>query len=147
MLNRLLFKICLPAVVIALCCTMLHAEDKPATKPAPKKAEKITIEQFEEKMKEKDVVILDVRSPAEFKVAHVPGAVNVDIRDEKFDEKVTALGKTKTTLVYCRSGVRSRTAVDRMSRLGFEKLYNFFGSMNEWEAANKPVEKGDGAKK
>ena len=134
-------------VLVSFVGSALHAEDKLAEKPASKGVEKITIEQFEEKAKEKDVVILDVRSAEEFKEGHVPGATNVNVSDEKFAEKVEALGKDKSILVYCRSGKRSTAATDRMSKMGFEKLYNFVGSMNEWTAAKKPVEKGDGAKK
>jgi phage shock protein E len=137
----------LVVILVAFLGSTLRAEDKPAEKPASKAVEKITIEQFEEKAKEKDVVILDVRSPEEFKEGHVPGATNVNVSDEKFAEKVEALGKDKSILVYCRSGKRSTVATEKMSKMGFEKLYNFVGSMNEWTAAKKPVEKGDEGKK
>ena len=121
------------------------ARGEEAKKPAePEGAEKISIEKFEEMRKAKDVVVLDVRTPEEFKAGRVPGARNVDVKDERFAERVKSLDKDKTYLVYCRTGRRSNAATATMKQLGFGKLYNFAGSMAEWEKAGKPVEKGEG---
>jgi rhodanese-related sulfurtransferase len=109
----------------------------------PEGAEKISIERFEEMRKAKDVVVLDVRTPEEFKAGRVPGARNVDVKDEGFAERLKSLDKDKTYLVYCRTGRRSNAATATMKELGFAKLYNFAGSMVEWEKAGKPVEKGE----
>ena len=70
-------------------------------------------------------------------------ARNVDVKGEAFAERVNSLDKDKTYLVYCRTGRRSATATAKMKELGFTKLYNFAGSMVEWEKAGKPIEKGD----
>src|SRR5688500_8067423 len=78
-------------------------------KKEPAGAEKISIEKFEEMRKAKDVVVLDVRTPEEFKAGRVPGATNVDIQNEQFAERIKSLDKDKTYLVYCRSGRRSTT--------------------------------------
>ncbi len=119
--------------------TLRAAEEE---KPAGGEVEKITIEQFEEKRKAKDVVVLDVRTPEEFKAGHVPGATNLNYRDEKFADKVAKLDKDKTYLVYCATGRRSTGATAKMKEVGFGELYNFTGSMAEWNKAGKPVEKG-----
>ena len=111
-------------------------------KPAGGGVEKLSIGQFEEKRKGKDVVVLDVRTPEEFEAGHVPGATNLNFRDEKFAEKVAKLDKEKTYLVYCATGRRSTGATAKMKEAGFGKLYNFTGSMAEWNKAGKPVEKG-----
>ena len=103
---------------------------------------KVTLEEFEEKRKGKDVVVLDVRTPEEFEAGHVPGATNLNFRDEGFAAKVATLDKGKTYLVYCATGRRSTGATAKMKELGFGKLFNFTGSMAAWNKADKPVEKG-----
>ena len=121
----------------------VRADDKqPARKEAEKPVPKLTVEEFDEKRKEKDAVVLDVRTPEEFKAGHVPGAVNIDIADKDFDKKVAALEKDKTYLVHCARGGRSAKAVERIRATAkLEKLFDFSGGMTAWEKAGKPVEK------
>ena len=126
-------------IAISLGTTLFAVEEK---KDAGGEVERITIEQFEEKRKAKGVVVLDVRTPEEFEAGHVPGATNLDFRDEKFAERVAKLDKDKTYLVYCATGRRSTGATGKMKEIGFGKLFNFTGSMAAWNKAGKPVEKG-----
>jgi rhodanese-related sulfurtransferase len=132
----------LPALLamLALClpANRLAAEDKPAEKP---KVPQISLEEFDQKRQEKDAVVLDVRSPQEFAEGHVPGAVNLNVHDPKFEEKVAALDKSKTYLVHCAKGVRSRTACGKMMALGFSNLFDFHGGFVAWENAHKPIER------
>ncbi len=74
-------------------------------------------------------MILDVRTPEEFVKEHLQNAVNIDIHDEDFPEKIGKLDRTKTYLVHCRSGNRSRAAVELMVEMGFAKGYNVRGWM------------------
>ncbi len=86
-------------------------------------------------------VILDVRTPQEFTGGHLGDAVNIDLRAEDFREKVNELDKSKTYLVYCKSGARSRSASDIMEELGFEEGYNMLGGIIQWEAEELPIVK------
>ncbi len=74
-------------------------------------------------------VILDVRTPKEFAQEHLPKAVNIDIHEEDFPEKIGELDRSKMYLVHCRSGNRSRAAVELMMEMGFERVYNVRGWM------------------
>ena len=110
------------------------------SKQADRQVPKLSVEEFDKKRKEKDVVVIDVRTPEEFKAGHVPGAVNINIGDEDFDKKVAALDKDKTYLVHCARGGRSAQATGKM-KTELDKLYDFSGGMMAWEKAGKPVEK------
>jgi rhodanese-related sulfurtransferase/enamine deaminase RidA (YjgF/YER057c/UK114 family) len=103
---------------------------------------KVSLEQFEALRQQKDVVVLDVRSPDEYAEGHVPGATNLNLQDKSFPDKVTQLDKSKTYVVYCQSGGRAGRACTKMQAMGFNVL-DFAGSMNEWNKAQKPVEKGE----
>jgi rhodanese-related sulfurtransferase len=79
-------------------------------------------------------VILDVRTPDEFKEGHIKNALNIDYRSQDFREKINKLDKNKTYLVYCRSGHRSGESSKIMAELGFKNIYNF-GGIIDWKAA------------
>ena len=111
-----------------------------STRPA---VQKIDVNSFDQKRKEPDAVVLDVRTPHEYAAGHVPGAVNLDLHDPKFQEKVAALEKSKTYLVHCAMGVRSEAATKKMATLGFPRLFDFHGGFKAWQNAHKPIEKGD----
>jgi len=77
-------------------------------------------------------VLLDVRTPEEFAGGNIDGAINIDFKGPDFEQKIGELDKTKTYLVYCLSGIRSKKAADRMSELGFESLYVLNGGYSAW---------------
>jgi len=85
------------------------------------------------------LVVLDVRTPAEFAAGHLAGAVLVDAQDPAFAQRVAELDPSVPYLVYCRSGSRSARAVSVMRGLGFTDLSELTGGLNAWTAAGKPV--------
>lgn len=95
----------------------------------------IDAEKFQELMKEKETVVLDVRTPAETSDGVVPGYQMINIMAPDFREQINKLDKSKTYLVYCRSGNRSGQACDYMAGLGFDKLYNLSGGIGAWNRA------------
>ena len=143
MLSRVIL---LMAVTLALLPPVPGAAEpkSAATRPTTAPSRKITMEEFDRMRKERDVVVLDVRSPREFGEGHVAGAVNVPVSGvplKQFDEQVGNLDKGKTYLVHCARGVRSANAVSRMEKLGFRQLLDYSGGMDEWRNAGKPLEK------
>lgn len=86
-----------------------------------------------------DFVILDVRTRSEFDSGHIENAVNLDFYADTFEDDLDALDKTKTYLVYCRTGNRSGQATDIMRYLNFEEVYDMLGGISEWIASGYPV--------
>ena len=84
-------------------------------------------------------VILDVRTPEEFESGHIEGAVNMDYYDPGFQVELGKLDKTKTYLIYCRTGNRSDTAFGFMKELQFEDVHPLEGGILAWRAAGFPV--------
>jgi len=82
---------------------------------------------------DKDVVILDVRTPSEVAAGQVAGAVNIDVMNSSFGEKIAALDKDKTYVVYCKSGGRSVTASKKMLAAGFTDVVNVEGGYTAWK--------------
>ena len=68
----------------------------------------VTVEEAAELIADNpDIVILDVRTPREFKRSHIENAINIDYHSFSFKSKIRKLDRDKTYLIHCQSGVRS----------------------------------------
>jgi len=91
-------------------------------------------------MLNEDIVILDVRTPEEFKEEHIEEAININCYDNDFEERINMLDKNKKYLVYCGSGGRSKNTAFLMEELGFKDINNMVGGFAAWEENGKPIE-------
>jgi len=80
-------------------------------------------------------VILDVRSPGELAEGSISGYKQINFFEGTFRSKIEKLDKSKTYLVYCRSGNRSSQTCTMMDGMGFEKLYNLNGGIGAWNSS------------
>ena len=93
---------------------------------------KITQEQAKERMtKNPKVIILDVRTPQEYKDGHIDKAINVPNEDINTTPPKELPDKNAEILVYCRSGHRSKQASDKLVKMGYTNIYDF-GGINTW---------------
>ncbi len=88
-----------------------------------------------------DFVILDVRTPSEFESGALENAVNIDFYSETFEEEIAKLDRDTQYLIYCRSGGRSSRVLELVKSLGFSKVYEMRGGINNWMAKGYPVVK------
>ncbi len=82
----------------------------------------------------KDAVIVDVRTPEEFSLNRIPGAINMDITRGDFASWVSGLDPDKTYLVYCRGGNRSIAACTIFGSNGLRSC-NLKDGILTWEGA------------
>ena len=93
----------------------------------------ITAEQAKQMMDSGDVIVLDVREQSEFDAGHIKDAVLLPVGT--INEKSAAAvipSKDSTVLVYCRSGNRSKTASEKLVKLGYKNIYEI-GGINSWK--------------
>jgi rhodanese-related sulfurtransferase len=102
-------------------------------------AEDVTPVEFSELTKEKDAVVLDVRSAFEFGGDKIAGAQNMSYTSSGFKAYLEKLDKKKSYLVYCATGSRSVGAVKQMKSMGFEHVYNLKGGIEHWKSEKMPV--------
>ena len=96
------------------------------------KFENLHSHEFEQKLDEyRDAILLDVRTPEEFQTEGIPTAINMDIMESSFLNRIGKLDKTKTYFVYCRSGGRSGQACSLMSDEGL-RVFNLAGGISSW---------------
>jgi rhodanese-related sulfurtransferase len=82
------------------------------------------------KANKKDAVIIDVRTKREYDSGHVDGAINLDIYQRDFRAQIDRLDKSKSYFVYCKTGIRSKSAVSYMVQSGFTKVCDLEGGTN-----------------
>lgn len=89
----------------------------------------LTGQLFKQELKDNpNAVLLDVRTPMEVRAGALPKAINIDIMSSNFTKQIAALDKSKTYLVYCRSGNRSAQACKIMYKMGFD-VRNLLGGI------------------
>jgi len=85
-------------------------------------------------------VILDVRTPEEFATGYIHGAVNYNIYDADFDQRIAKISKDKAVFVYCKAGGRSAEAAAKLIKLGFTEVYDLKGGVMAWTAKGNGLE-------
>ena len=73
-----------------------------------------------------NAVLLDVRTPQEYREGHIPGSKNVPLQTI---DKISSVADNKNIplFVYCYSGGRSRQAVSMLRHMGYNNVQNIGG--------------------
>lgn len=101
----------------------------------------VSADDFQKKMTAlKDVQLVDVRTPEEYREGHIKNSLNINVQGSSFEAEVAKLDKKKPVMVYCRSGRRSASAQSKLIDMGFAEVINLNGGISEWQSAGKPVE-------
>lgn len=103
------------------------------------KYENIDVQGFATLIADSDVVVLDVRTAAEFKEGHIQGAILIDQKQDDFVDKVKAvIPMDKKVAIYCRSGRRSANAAGKLVDIGY-KCVNLKGGIMAWKEDDFPI--------
>jgi thioredoxin len=101
----------------------------------------LNVNEFEKQLiATKGEQLIDVRTPQEFEKYRIQSAKNIDFRSPNFRNEIEKLDKTKPVLIYCLSGVRSKSASEVFKEAGFEVIYDLEGGINAWSKAGKPID-------
>ena len=98
-----------------------------------KKYQSINIIEFKALQNDKDLVVIDVRNTGELSSGVIPKSIHINVMESSFTTKVKELDRTKTYVMYCRSGLRSARACQIMAKNEFKDLYNLKGGFIAWD--------------
>lgn len=84
-------------------------------------------------------VIIDVRAEKDYSQGHIQNAINIDFKSSDFKARLDSLDKTKTYIVICYAGVRSKNTMQLMEKLNFKKVYSIKGGMMKWKGKKLPT--------
>lgn len=83
-------------------------------------------------------VLLDVRSPQEFRAGRAPGAKNIPV--DQLADRVGEIPVGSTVLTFCQSGGRSARAARVLADHGRQDVHDVCGGMAAWQRAGLPVQ-------
>jgi rhodanese-related sulfurtransferase len=97
-------------------------------------------------------LLLDIRCPHEFQVAHIAGSINVPrgilelACDYGYEETIPELveARDRRVVVICRSTNRSILAAHTLSRMGFQRPVSLKTGLRGWNDYEQPLRRGDG---
>lgn len=116
----------------------MNIPDRSETRPhdAAPPAGDVTPTQLVALMTDGEPVLLDVREPAEWRIARLPGARLVPLSE--LAAAVSELDPSAETVVYCHHGTRSAYAAAHLRSLGFSRVRNLLGGIDRWSVEVDP---------
>jgi ArsR family transcriptional regulator len=103
--------------------------------------EPVSRQELRKRLRAGTVTVLDVRPEDEFKLGHLPSAMNIPLKN--LEARLSELDPSQEIVAYCRGPycVLSFEAVETLRALGF-KVRRLEGGFPEWRAAGLPVAGG-----
>ena len=89
-------------------------------------------------LQNENAILLDVRSPDEYREIHIPGSVLLPLGQIRSGISNIAPDKDAEIIVYCLSGMRASQAVSQLAAMGYTNVSNM-GGIRDWRYE---VEKG-----
>ena len=75
------------------------------------------------------VVLVDVRSPQEYREGHLKGAILIPEYELISKHSKTFKSKDEAIIVYCSNGLRSKKAQRKLEKLGYTNVYNLVNDL------------------
>ena len=99
----------------------------------------LSIKSFYEKIKSQDKPqIIDARTPEEFALNHIEGAINFNLDSENYLNFANALDKLKPVFIYSIRAGRSVALEKELLKNGFKETYSLEGGIGAWIGSGKP---------
>src|SRR6201987_2038530 len=83
------------------------------------------------------VVLVEGGEPFEFEIARIPNSQLIPLGT--IPDRLTEIPRIETTVVMCKSGVRSARAIEFLRGEGFENLLNLEGGLDAWREEVDPT--------
>ncbi|GAA0194148.1 rhodanese-like domain-containing protein [Fulvivirga kasyanovii] len=128
-------------VTLFVSCSSDKGQEEKASEGGEKVITLVNIVEFHELLEQqKGLQVVDVRTPKEFDLDRIPGAVNIDYWADDFVSRAGHLDKNKPVALYCAAGHRSAEAASKLKEMGFKKIYDLDGGMRAWHTGPPPAQ-------
>ena len=94
---------------------------------------------YEQRQSGPEPLVLDVRTPEEFRLGHIPGAVNIP--HTELGSRIGEVQKSQAVVLYCMLGPRARLGEKTLLDAGVGNVLHLDGGLHAWQQAGFPVEK------
>lgn len=99
----------------------------------------VSSKEFKKLIKNKNGILMDVRTLNEFKNGHLKEAGQLNYYSLSFKRKLLLLPKNQPIYIYCNTGYRSERAARILIKNGYPQVYNLAQGIMEWNLNNLPV--------
>jgi rhodanese-related sulfurtransferase len=127
------------SIVLFFLCftiTLVHAQEKCGIRYATVRADT-----FKLLIDSTTSVVIDLRTPEEFKKGHIKGAINMDYNSADFEQQIEKLNKQKAYYIYCENEERSGKAAVYMKAQGFCNILVLRDGFHSWKKMGYEVVK------
>ena len=93
--------------------------------------------QVKERVKTKDIQLVDVRTANEYKAGHIKGFKNIPLAT--LEKQLESIDPKKPVVIHCQSGVRAAMAYSILRKHGYENVENYSGGINDWTEHQNPL--------
>ncbi|MFC1564994.1 rhodanese-like domain-containing protein, partial [candidate division KSB1 bacterium] len=96
----------------------------------------ISVREFNQKMKEEKLIVVDVRPFEEYSKFHIPNAISLPFKSNAPEYKIiNTIDKDKQLLFYCESGTcgSAKVVADQFYRRGYYHIYVLREGIEEWK--------------
>lgn len=98
----------------------------------------LELDAFYSKIKaEKNPQLIDARSPEEFAINHLNGAVNFNLETKNYAEYVAKLDKSRPVFIYSIGAGRSNLLAKELLKNGFTEVHDLQGGIAAWIGGGK----------
>ena len=92
---------------------------------------------FKDAVEASGALVIDVRQPSEYEEGHIPGAVNIPLRE--LAANIDKIPTDRQVFVYCKSGYRAAVGNSSLAMMGYDNTLSFSGSWLAWTEAEEEV--------
>lgn len=100
----------------------------------------INVEGLKNLLKNPQTLLVDVRSPSEYRSGHIPNAINIPL--QTLTQNLAEITRDRPVVLYCSTGYRSAMGVMTLHLLGYENAQGFPPSFQGWKNAGEAITKG-----
>ena len=99
-------------------------------------------EGLDEAMQVKGAVIVDVRDPQDYEAGHIPGAINIPIRE--LGDNLRHIPTDSPVWIVCQTGWRTGMTVSSLRMMGYDNVQGWANEFPAWEESGFEVETSSG---
>ncbi len=140
------------ALVLGFSYTFVTEKGIFAPPPEPTPSAKATVApefiSFEEALelhRKNEALFVDARLAYDYNLGHIPGAINVPLKDFSLElSPLASVQRDRLIVTYC-DGADCNSSIElatQLSEAGFTRVKMFFGGWNEWQSRHLTIENG-----
>jgi len=132
--NHRLLVLALFAIVVMLIVSEIQQRLSRVKEVSPAEATRL--------LNHENATMIDMRTDKDYREGHIANAVNVPTGNADIPASLSK-HRERPVVVYCQRGQRSTALCNKLSKQGFESVYNLKGGVLAWQKAELPLTKNN----